>query len=179
MSYSYPHLFFIILMIMEAQNRTEPVGALESSKKSAYAAVKNKSLIADVLGSITKSIQEHNCDTQFNVLEIASGTGEHAASFLDLIPSIKYYQPTDIDISMFESIEAWTVPFSDKAGKPIFFNAASIEEHFTSLPQLYQHKGVDIMICINMIHISPLECTHGLFELANRYLILESTNFFV
>ncbi len=106
------------------------------------------------------------------MLEIASGTGEHAAHFLDNIPSIAKYQPTDIDLSMHDSICAWTEPFSSRVYPPFAFDMLQIDTGIGKLPPDYASDLVDVMVCINMIHIYPFECTQGLMNLAGRYFLV-------
>ncbi len=102
------------------------------------------------------------------LLEIASGVGEHAGYFLENIPAISRYQPTDVDFSTFDSIVAWTSVFADRSLKPFVFDMLKIEEGISHLQNDCGIKLVNVMICINLIHISPFQCTHGLLQTADR-----------
>lgn len=100
------------------------------------------------------------------VLEIASGTGQHAAYLAPRLGPRKW-QPTDIDQTMFESIEAWTedaigpLP-SDRVIQPPLVLDASAEA--------WPVDGADAVVCINMIHIAPIEACSGLLAGAARIL---------
>jgi hypothetical protein len=71
---------------------------------------------------------------------------------------------------MFESIVAWTAGFEHTVLAPVVLDiqrqntTASFE-----LPMQMRKDKIDILLCINMIHISPFECTRCLFEFANTF----------
>ena len=54
---------------------------------------------------------------------------------------------------------------SDRVLPPLHLNITEFNPD--QLPSALRERGVDILICINMIHISPFECTHALFRAAN------------
>ena len=93
------------------------------------------------------------------VLEIASGTGEHVAHFAASRPEL-VWQPTDPDPERRASIDAWT------AGHPNVRRACPLDAAATDWPV----SRADIVLCINMIHISPWSATEGLFAGASRVL---------
>ena len=97
-----------------------------------------------------------------NVLEIASGTGEHAALFAT-IPNV-VYQPTEPEVSMHESIIAWNAHLPN-VNHPIALNVLHCDDLESQIPSFIHQT--DIMICINMIHITPLICTQELFRIAS------------
>ena len=122
-------------------------------KKSAPAALRNREPIADVLAEELPS--------SGTVLEIASGTGEHAAFFATRFPHLEW-QPTDPDPEALASIEAWRGEAElPNLRAPVALDAASPE---------WPIEGADAMLCINMIHISPWEASKGLFAGAARLL---------
>ncbi len=65
-------------------------------RKTAYSATKNKQFIMEVLKTNVENLPATNGKRK--VVEIASGTGEHAAYFMENISGL-YYQPSEIDIS--------------------------------------------------------------------------------
>ncbi|MEC3910518.1 DUF938 domain-containing protein [Sphingobium sp. CR2-8] len=94
------------------------------------------------------------------VLEVASGSGEHAVHFAVSFPDLDW-QPTDPDPTAINSIAAWReearapnlrapIPLDAAADWPIAQAAA--------------------ILCINMVHIAPWEATLGLFKGAGQAL---------
>jgi SAM-dependent methyltransferase len=122
-------------------------------KKSAPAALRNREPIADVLAEELPS--------SGTVLEIASGTGEHAMFLAQRFPHLEW-QPTDPDPEALASIEAWR----GEADLPNLRAPAALDAASPEWPI----EGADAMLCINMIHISPWEASKGLFAGAARLL---------
>lgn len=85
------------------------------------------------------------------VLEIASGTGQHAAAFAPAFPTLQY-QPTDVEEAHLASIAAWTNGI-DTVRTPVRLD---VREPWTV-------PAADAILCINMIHIAPWACTEALF----------------
>jgi hypothetical protein len=80
------------------------------------------------------------------VLEIASGTGEHATFLARQLP-VASWQPTDPDRASCASIDAWTHHLSADRVR------AAIALDVTRDP--WPIDGADVVVCINMIHIAP------------------------
>jgi hypothetical protein len=131
--------------------------------KTCYAATRNKEVIADVLRPLIEDIRDSQQSASVNIVEVASGTGEHAALFKEQMPYLAY-QPTEPDVDMHESITAY---LQDQQGAypviPLDVTTYTNDEIF---PQTFRKKAVHAMVCINMIHISPWECTEALFRIA-------------
>jgi SAM-dependent methyltransferase len=140
------------------------------AQKMCYAASKNKELILDILKPLVESFRVAEPHRQIKILEVASGTGEHMNLFCSSISNL-YYQPTDPDIDMHESIRAWTeaVP-GNRVNPPVSFDISNEVDLTNNVPEDFTNGTVDVMICINMIHISPFVCTEGLFRTAARCL---------
>lgn len=79
------------------------------------------------------------------VLEIAAGTGQHAAYFAAALPSLTW-QPTDIDPNSLASIAAWR----DELELPNLEPPLELDVRTT-----WPVAHADVVVCINMIHISP------------------------
>lgn len=95
------------------------------------------------------------------VLEVASGTGEHAVAFAQRFPALTI-QPTDPDPESRESIQAWRehAPQPNLLA-PLFLDASAWD---------WPVRAARFVICINMIHISPWESCLGLLRGAARVL---------
>lgn len=87
------------------------------------------------------------------VLEIASGSGEHALHFARAFPDL-IFQPSDPDPVALASIEAWR----EAEGTPNLLSPVQLDASAPDWPL----ASADAMLCINMIHISPWEATQGL-----------------
>ena len=106
------------------------------------------------------------------LLEIASGSGEHAVFFQNCFPSI-IWQTSDPEPLHRKSIISWISHqnLSSKMPDPLDIDVEKrpwpISNELSSLIQ-----GI---VCINMIHISPWCCTKALFE--ESKLFLDQNNF--
>lgn len=95
------------------------------------------------------------------VLEIASGTGEHAVHFARHLPGLAW-QPSDPSPEARASIAAWTV----SEALPNVLPPLPLD----ALAKPWPLARADAIICINMIHISPWEATEGLMTQAGQLL---------
>lgn len=96
------------------------------------------------------------------VLEIASGTGEHAVWFAGALPRMTW-QPTDQDDAALASIAAWReAAGAPNLHPPLFLDAAA--------PDSWPVERADAVVAINMIHIAPWAATQGLMAGAARVL---------
>ncbi|MGR7997653.1 DUF938 domain-containing protein [Xanthobacter sp. ZOL 2024] len=92
------------------------------------------------------------------VLEVASGSGEHALFFARQRPDI-FWQPTDAAPDARASIAAWAAAEGlSNVAPPLALDAAA-----PSWP-LDAPETMDAVVCINMIHISPWAATEGLMR---------------
>ncbi len=90
------------------------------------------------------------------VLEIASGTGEHAVAFARALPSLAF-QPSDVDPEALASIEAWR----RHAGLANVRPALALDVHTSPWPA---PAAPDALLCINMIHIAPWSACLALLD---------------
>jgi hypothetical protein len=131
-------------------NEAEPQG---DARRHAPATARNRDAIADVLASILPP--------SGLVLEIASGSGEHAVHFADRFRALTW-QPTDPDPAALASIAAW----AGEAGLPNLLAPLMLDAAAPDWPV----EAADAIACINMVHISPWEATLGLLRGAGRVL---------
>ena len=95
------------------------------------------------------------------VLEVASGTGEHALHFARTFPDLRW-QPTDPDPAALRSIEAWR----GEAGLANLLPPLALDVRAAEWPV----AAADAILAINMVHISPWSATEGLMRGAGRLL---------
>ncbi len=95
------------------------------------------------------------------VLEVASGTGEHALRFAGAFPKL-LWQPSDPEPAALRSIEAWRA----EAGLFNLLPAVALDARAAE----WSVAAADALVCINMIHISPWSATAGLMRGAGRLL---------
>ena len=125
---------------------------MSEAARVAPAVARNRAAIADVL----RVWVPHSA----RVLEIASGSGEHAVHFCADRPDIQW-QPSDRDADALASISAWSAQSGlSNMMPPILLDVAS------SFPPMV----VDAVIAINMIHIAPWAAALGFLAGAARVL---------
>ena len=123
-------------------------------KRHAPATARNREPILDVLRRVLPP--------SARVLEIASGTGEHAVFFAAGLPGV-VWQPTDPDVSARASIEAHAADLGAASVRPPLAIDVSVTGWERDL-------SADAVVCINMIHIAPWSAAEGLFRGARALL---------
>ena len=129
-----------------------PPGAL-----TAPAVARNREPILAVLRRV---LPEHGL-----VLEIASGSGEHAVYFAAALPHLNW-QPTDPDPEARASIAAYRAATAlPNVLPPLALDAAAAHWPVTEID-----VQIDAIVSINMIHIAPWVAAEGLMAGAERLL---------
>ena len=121
------------------------------ARRSAPAVQRNRGPILDVLRRVLPP--------RGLVLEVASGTGEHAAFFAAALPHL-IWQPSDPAADARASIAAWCADLPS-VRSPLALDAAAERWPITT---------ADAIVCINMIHIAPWAACEGLMRGAGRTL---------
>jgi hypothetical protein len=125
-----------------------------NEKRHAPATQRNRQSIADVLA--------RELPASGRVLEVASGTGEHAVFFAARFPALSW-QPSDPDEGALASIAAYREEYQgDNLAAPVLLDAAA--------PASWPITQAAAILCINMVHISPREASEGLFAGAAQIL---------
>jgi len=96
-------------------------------------------------------------------LEVASGHGSHVAYFAANFPKVTW-QPSDLDSSSIESVRA------NSQGLSNILPFVEIDATNPPASLLQEGEKYELMLCINMIHISPWSATLGLFNMAGKVL---------
>jgi len=122
-------------------------------KQLSQASERNKDPILDVLKTVLPETGV--------VLEVASGTGQHAVHFAANLPGVTW-QPSDIDPELRASVTAWR----DEAALDNLL--APVHLDVTADPWPLSEAAA--MVCTNMIHIAPWEACTGLLDGAGRIL---------
>ena len=122
-------------------------------RRSAPAALRNREPIAAVLAEWLPA--------RGTVVEIASGTGEHAAYFAQRFPDLDW-QPSDLHPDALASIAAWR----DEVGLPNLRSPVALDAASSEWPV----ERADAVLSINMVHISPWAAAIGLLDGAERIL---------
>ena len=121
-------------------------------KRHAPATERNRDVIAETLARVLPA--------EGRVLEVASGTGEHAVHFAKRFPGL-IWQPSDPDPIAIASINAWRADTKLVNVRPAMQLDASAD---------WPISHADAVICINMTHISPWAATLGLLRNAARVM---------
>lgn len=94
------------------------------------------------------------------VLEVASGTGEHAVHFARRFPKLGW-QPTDADPDALESIAAWA------AARPAPNLRAALR---LDVREVWPVARADAVLAVNLLHICPWSATDALVTGAARVM---------
>lgn len=131
----------------------DPLSSEPDARLSSPATARNRGPILEVL---RECLPEHG-----RVLEIASGSGEHALHFAAALPGLEW-QPTDPSRRACDSIAAWR----DTRGTPNLLPPLMLD--VTQRP--WPVTDVDAVVCINMLHIAPWSAAEALLTEAGQRL---------
>ena len=120
---------------------------------SSAASRSNRDVILDVLVRVLPS--------RGLVLEVASGTGEHAAHFAAALSGVTW-QPSEPDSHLRASIAAW------RESETVTNVEAPLDLDVRD--ERWPLAAADAMVCINLIHIAPWAACLGVLAGAGRTL---------
>ena len=126
---------------------------MSTSHLDSPAAERNKQPIAEVLAAVLPPTGL--------VLEIASGTGQHAEYFAQALPAV-VWQPSEAD----ESLRALIAARAREAALPNLRVPLAFDVHEQRAPV----ERADAVVCINMIHIAPWSACEALLRHASGLL---------
>jgi SAM-dependent methyltransferase len=127
--------------------------AADLGRRSAPAALRNREPIANVL--------REWLPPSGLVLELGSGTGEHAVHFAGAFPELEW-QPSDVHPDALASIRSWRAHAQlPNLREPLVIDASSPE---------WPIDQADAVLSINMAHISPWAASLGLIAGAAKVL---------
>lgn len=138
------------------------------TRLDAPATQRNRAPILEILARWLSEPGDARPSRPIEVLEIASGTGQHAVFFAGAL-SHANWQPSDPDPAHLESIEAWRAEARLENVAPAIRLDVRDRE--------WDVGPVDVLFNANMIHIAPWSAAEGLFAGAGRVLAAEGLLF--
>jgi SAM-dependent methyltransferase len=118
-------------------------------------------------GPIGEVLSQHLSDRSGDVLELGSGTGQHAVALARLLPQVTWW-PSDANEKHLRSIEAWRVQASlANLRSPVRLDLSQPDWRLAErgLPTSFL-----AMFCANVIHVAPWSVSEGLIAGAGRHL---------
>lgn len=123
----------------------------------APATARNRDVILEVLTA--------HLPRRGTLLEVASGTGEHAAHMAPHLPDI-YWQPSDIEAEKINSINAWR----QASGAENILPAIALDVLAHDFATLDAPAPLSAVMSANLIHIAPWSVAEALIDKAGRAL---------
>ena len=132
---------------------------MQDARQYAPATLRNREAILETLLQILPPTG--------NILEISSGTGEHAVYFAPHLQP-RQWIPSDPNPIAISSITAWQKYYpSPNLLTPLMIDVT--ETDWQTHPQL-QNQDIQAIVNINMIHIAPWAACLGLLSVTNKLL---------
>lgn len=122
-------------------------------KRTAPAALRNREPIAAALDEVLPQ--------RGTVLELGSGTGEHALFLARRFPELEW-QPSDPDPVARASMEAWAA----EARPPNLLPPLDLD---VTVPTWHRRSAAAVL-CVNVLHVTPWDLAEALFAGASRVL---------
>ena len=135
---------------------SKPAPPQAGDKRHAPATVRNRAAILAALRG--------HLPAGGTVLEVASGSGEHACHFAAALAPLRW-QPTDTDPAALRSIEAWRAEVDSPGPLP----ARHLDCLAANWP-VQDLSDLAAVVAINLLHISPWSVTGALFNQAAAIL---------
>ena len=128
-------------------------------RRHAPSAARNKEAILGVLAKVLPAAG--------TVLEVASGTGQHAAFCAPRLAP-RYWQPSDADVGLHSSIAAWAAEANTDRLLPVL--ALDVCTPVWPVETTVLPEPITAIVAFNMIHIAPWAACLGLLAGAGRVL---------
>ena len=127
-------------------------------KQTTPSADRNMDVVRDRLSDL---IPKEACD----LLEVSSGTGQHGAHCARVMGNLRWW-PTEYDAARMSSISAYVAdcPLSN------FMMPQQLDVTDENWPEDVRPETVDVILNINMIHITPWQACKGLLRGGGRKL---------
>jgi cyclopropane fatty-acyl-phospholipid synthase-like methyltransferase len=129
------------------------------NKRVPPAAERNKQYIYKILKKLLPN------EKNMIALEIASGSGLHVGYLAEKMPHITW-TPSDIDQEQWPSLMAYKADHKN-INNPVLID---VNTFYKDWDIEVQPKSFHLILCINMIHITPWLTTQGLFRNAGELL---------
>lgn len=142
------HLFLMVRHIVQTANQAA------DGRRTAPAAQRNVGPLVEAL--------KLRLPSKGRVLEVASGTGQHAAAFAEAFPELNW-SPSDVDRDQRESITAW----QRESGLKNLAEPLAID---VSAPWPVARGFAVSVLTINLLHLIPKPLVSRLFEEAHGAL---------
>lgn len=117
-------------------------------------------------------LKEELADSEGDILEIASGSGQHALAFSKALPGHVIW-PSDFNPEHVKSIKAWRDAGRNAEGnenlRPPFQLDVTLKDWGIDAPNR-PSQNLRAIINLNMVHISPIQTAQGLFRGAGHAL---------
>lgn len=124
-----------------------------SPEISAPAALRNRQAIVDAIGDLLPK--------RGNVLELASGTGEHICFFAQRFDQLSW-QPSEMDSSRLDSIRAYSAATAlPNLSEPVFLDVSEASWHT---------READVILAINLLHVAPKSVSSAVLTGAAKVL---------
>jgi len=131
--------------------------------KQVYAAAeRNKEPILRALSAVLD--RHFGAERPLQLLELASGTGQHAAHLASALPRLAL-TPSEASPALLPSLLAYAKEGPPNLRPPLLIDVSQPPTAWPPLP-----SPLHGMLCVNMLHISPWHCTLGLFAAAGHLL---------
>ena len=135
-------------------SRARPrAGMMRGVKRTAAAALRNREAIASALRRVLPS--------GGRVLELGSGTGEHAVYLARAFPALEW-QPSDPDLA--------GAPASAPGPRRRVSRTCSGRSSYDVRLPLWQARPADAVLCVNVLHVARPDCDEALVRGAARVL---------
>ena len=92
------------------------------------------------------ALLKHHGPAEGRALELAAGTGQHAAHFAPALPGL-HWQPTEIDATRRQSIDSWAKTVDAPNLQP------AIDLDATAPGWGANHAGQDLILLVNLLHL--------------------------
>jgi hypothetical protein len=124
--------------------------------------------------AVTEALREILAGRTGDVLEVASGTGQHIVEFARAIPGIVWW-PSDCDPRLLESIEGWRREANLANLRPAISLDAAAEVWPVGGAGAPPANDLTAIVCLNMLHITAWSASLGLLRGARKHLSRDGT----